>query len=299
LPRQNFPAVAARAAGAFSEENDMNQIAKVEPQEVAMPVADPMVSMIERVVLSPDADLDKLERMLAMKERMEANNARVAFARALSEARAVIPPIVKDATVDFTSSKGRTHYRHETLAGIAKVVDPILSSHGLSYRFRTEQGQGGVRVTCIVAHAEGHSEETTLTGAPDGSGSKNSFQAIGSAVTYLQRYTLKAALGLSAEVDDDGQSAAPRDDSPKRQKSREQSPQVSPAERASDRMITAIRKNGADVVQGSPQFQDDFARLKQEAPEFAARVEAEIDTWEKANRKEAAVDLIGDDEIPY
>jgi hypothetical protein len=118
-------------------------------------------------------------------------------------------------------------------------------------------------------------------------------------VTYLQRYTLKAALGLSAEVDDDGQSAAPRDDSPKRQQCHGQPPQVSPAERASDRMITAIRKNGADVVQGSPQFQDDFARLKQEAPEFAARVEAEIDTWEKANRKEAAVDLIGDDEIPY
>ena len=190
----------------------MNAIAKHDEGQAVAP-ADPMVSMIERLVLNPDADLDKLERMLALKRDHDRDNARVAFAAALAAARSKIPPIIKDATVDFTSSKGRTHYKHETLAGIAKVIDPILSEFGLSYRFRTDQGNGGVRVTCIIAHAHGHSEETSLTCAPDGSGSKNPFQAVGSAVTYLQRYTLKAALGLSAEIDDDAQSAAPRPDS--------------------------------------------------------------------------------------
>ena len=185
----------------------MTEIARIDHE--AMPPADPMVLMIERVVMNPNADLDKLERMLAMKERIDAQAARVSFARALSEARAETPPIIKDATVDFTTSKGRTHYRHETLAGIAKVIDPILSRHGLSYRFRTDQGQGGVRVTCIIQHADGHAEETSLVGPADQSGNKNGFQGIGSAVTYLQRYTLKAALGLSAEVDDDAQAATP------------------------------------------------------------------------------------------
>lgn len=178
------------------------------------PLADPMISMIERIALDPNADLDKLERMLAMKERLDAQNAKVAFAHALSAARADMPPIIKDATVDFTSQKGRTHYQHETLAGIAKAIDPILSSNGLSYRFWTNQADGRVLVTCIISHRCGHSEETTLAGSPDQSGSKNSFQAVGSAVTYLQRYTLKAALGLSAEVDDDGQGAASRQDAP-------------------------------------------------------------------------------------
>lgn len=190
----------------------MNAIAMQDTAQPVVRMADPMVSMIERVVMNPDADLDKLERMLAMKERIDAQNARIEFAGALADARAQIPPIMKDATVDFTSAKGRTHYKHETLAGIAKVIDPILSQHGLSYRFRTDQGNGGVRVTCIIAHASGHCEETSLACAPDGSGSKNPFQAVGSAVTYLQRYTLKAALGLSAEVDDDAQGAAPRPD---------------------------------------------------------------------------------------
>lgn len=186
--------------------NAVSEVTKIEGEETTLP-ADPMVSMIERLVLNPDADLDKLERMLAMKERMDAKNARVSFSRALAAARAEIPPIIKDATVDFKTDKGRTYYRHETLAGIAKVIDPILSQHGISYRFRTDQGQGGVKVTCIVQHSDGHAEETTLTGAPDHTGNKNGFQAVGSAVTYLQRYTLKAALGLSAELDDDGNAA--------------------------------------------------------------------------------------------
>ena len=202
----------------------MNAIAKHdEATAVAHLPADPMVSMIERLVLNPDADLDKLERMLALKREHDRDNARISFASSLAAARAKIPPIMKDATVDFTHNGKRTNYRHETLAGIAKVIDPILSEFGLSYRFRTDQGNGGIRVTCIIAHAHGHSEETSLACAPDGSGNKNPFQAVGSAVTYLQRYTLKAALGLSAELDDDGQSAAPRRDEAPRQ---EDSPPV-------------------------------------------------------------------------
>jgi hypothetical protein len=183
------------------------------------PTADPMVSMIERLILNPDADLDKLERMLAMKERIEAQQAKTSFARDLSAARATVPPIIKDACVDFTHNGKRTFYQHETLAGIAKIIDPILSRHGLSYRFRTDQGNGGVRVTCVIQHSDGHSEETSLVVAPDQSGNKNGFQAVGSAVTYLQRYTLKAALGLSAEVDDDAQSASSptTEDKPTRQ----------------------------------------------------------------------------------
>lgn len=225
----------------------MTEITKIERNDIdhgaaqqSMP-ADPMVSMIERIVLNPDADLDKLERMLAMKERMDEQRARISFARALSQARAEIPPIIKDATVDFKSQKGHTHYRHETLAGIAKAIDPILAKYGISYRFRTDQGQGGVKVTCIVQHSDGHAEETTLTGAPDQSGNKNGFQAVGSAVTYLQRYTLKAALGLSAEVDDDAQAATPRRDDPApRQEQHPQQNQSPTPRQIADRIITDI-----------------------------------------------------------
>lgn len=188
----------------------MTEIVKTERRDIAAQVnqADPMVSLIERVVLDPDASVDKLERMLEMRERMQAQMAKQAFDNAIAEAKAEIPPIIKTGEVDYTNKDGKqTKFAHETLDGIAKVVDPILSRHGLSYRFRSKQENGQLHVTCVVAHRDGYAEETSLSGAPDTSGSKNSYQAVGSAATYLQRYTLKLALGLSAAKDDDAVSA--------------------------------------------------------------------------------------------
>ena len=187
----------------------MTNVAKVPntTQDVHLP-ADPMVSMIERIAMDPNSDLAKLEKMLDMKERLEEKAARRAFDMAMAEAKSEIPPILKSGTVDYTNNKGeRTHFKHETLDGIAKVVDPILSKHGLSYRYRSKQDNGQLYVTCIVAHRDGFSEETTLQGGPDSGAGKNNYQAVGSAATYLQRYTLKLALGLSAAKDDDGAAA--------------------------------------------------------------------------------------------
>lgn len=174
----------------------------------SMPVVLTPSALLNRAIAS-GAGIDVLEKLMALQERYEANQARKAFDDAMSSAKAEIPVIFKNRTVDFTSSKGRTHYQHEDLAGIARSVDPILSRHGLSYRYRVTSDQGGITVTCVVSHRDGHNEETTLSSGRDESGNKNHIQAIGSAITYLQRYTLKAALGLSASDDDDGSAAGP------------------------------------------------------------------------------------------
>lgn len=264
-------------------------IQRAEPRETAPQIAqaDPLISMIERVVLDPDADIDKMERLLAMKERVDAQRAKVDFSQAIAMARAEIPPIIKDATVDFTSQKGRTYYKHETLAGIAKQIDPILSQYGLSYRFRTGQGTGGVSVTCIISHCGGYSEETTLTGVPDTSGSKNSFQAVGSAVTYLQRYTLKAALGLSAEIDDDGHGAGGN-------KGQNEEPKFNPRA-AADRIVTAIRRRSGDLPALMELWEGEKVAMGNLPPPMFNEVKAE---FAKAKPEKLAPDL-GNDPIPY
>src|SRR4030067_1110586 len=157
------------------------------------------------IAISGGADVNVLEKLLALQERWEASQARKAFEAAMADAKAEIPPIFKNCHVGFKAknSDSRTDYDHEDLAEIARTVDPILARHGLSYRWRTAQA-AAISVTCIVTHRAGHFEETTLSCGADNSGNKNSIQAIGSAVTYLQRYTLKAALGLSATKDEDG-----------------------------------------------------------------------------------------------
>lgn len=157
--------------------------------------------------LEQGGSVEVLEKLLALQERWEASQAKKDFERAMADMRQELPTIIKDRRVDFTTSHGRTHYQYEDLASVTEQLSPVMAEHGLSFRWRTESGpQDMLKVTCIVSHAGGHSEETSLSAKSDSSGNKNHIQAIGSAVTYLQRYTLKAALGVAAARDDDAQS---------------------------------------------------------------------------------------------
>ena len=188
-----------------------HQVAVIEPQQVPALAGDltPM-TMLDRAVAG-GASIEVLEKLMGLQERWEKNQARKAFDEAMAAAKAEIPTIKKNRQVGFDAKKAgaaRTDYKHEDLAEIARTVDPILSKHGLSYRFRTTSAVNEpVTVTCIISHRLGHSEENTLSAGRDETGNKNSIQAMGSTVTYLQRYTLKAALGLAASNDDDGKSA--------------------------------------------------------------------------------------------
>ncbi|WP_245270479.1 ERF family protein [Mesorhizobium ciceri] len=194
------------------------------------------MAMIDRALAS-NATPETLERLLALQERWEASQARKAFDEAMSAAKSEIPIISKNRTVDFTSAKGRTHYKHEDLAEIARTVNPILGKHGLSYRFRTSSAASEpVSVTCIVSHRLGYFEENTLVGPRDDSGNKNSLQQVGSTLTYLQRMTLKAALGLAAAEDDDAKrSEQTEDDNP-----------ISEEQR--DILLRKIEETGTDIV---------------------------------------------------
>lgn len=182
----------------------MSALIEHKPENTAVAVSP---AHMLQIAVERGADIDQLQKLMELHERWEKNQARKAFDEAIAAAKAKIKPIVKKREVDFTTAKGRTNYQYEDLALIASEVDPILSEVGLSYRYRSKQDGNKVSVTCVIAHREGHSEETTLTALNDESGNKNSIQAIGSAVTYLQRYTLKLALGLAAAKDDDAQKA--------------------------------------------------------------------------------------------
>lgn len=172
-------------------------MSNVVPMVEAVPTTTPM-TMLEKAV-SSGASLEMVEKLMALQERWEANQARKAFDEAIAAAKAEIKPVVRNAT-------GHNAKRYADFAAIANAIDPVISKHGLSYRFRTNQTDK-IAVTCILSHKAGHYEETTLAGPADASGSKNAIQAIGSTLTYLQRYSLVQALGLAASNDDDGRTS--------------------------------------------------------------------------------------------
>jgi hypothetical protein len=165
------------------------------------------MDLVQRAVTS-GADVVVLEKLMGLQERYEHNKARKAFDAAISAFKLDAPQIIKDQLVDFTTNRGRTRYKHADLAAIAAAIDKPLAKVGLSYRWRTlSTSPTEVTVICIVSHRDGYSEENSLSSGPEASGNKNNIQALGSACTYLERYTLMAALGLTASEDDDGQAA--------------------------------------------------------------------------------------------
>jgi len=182
-------------------------MAKTEIQKVETPQA-PIVAAAEFLKQESGIDVDKLAKLFEIQEKWDAEQARKAYHVAMADFKANPPEILKDRHVKFTTSKGTTEYDHATLWNITKTINESLSKYGFSATWETGQDNGAVKVTCKLTHVLGHCEQTTLSAPPDKSGGKNDIQAVGSAVSYLQRYTLLAATGLTTQdMDDDGKGA--------------------------------------------------------------------------------------------
>jgi hypothetical protein len=162
-----------------------------------------------QMAVQKGVDTEQLKQLMELQREWKAEKARDAFHAAMNAFRSEAIQIVKTKSVTFGSGNA-TAYKHATLAGIVEASVPALSRHGLSHRWETKQEGNAITVACVVTHELGHSAQTSLTAPPDTSGSKNSIQAIGSTVSYLQRYTFMAITGLAAkDQDDDGRRAEP------------------------------------------------------------------------------------------
>lgn len=161
-------------------------------------------------------DVDKLEALLKVQMQWEANEAKKAYVVAMAKFKENPPKILKDKSVSYAvANKSPTSYKHASLHNVTSKINTELSKYGLTAAWVTSQDNGKIKVTCVITHADGHSETTCLSAEPDTTGSKNPIQAIGSTVTYLQRYTLLALTGLAtADQDDDGAGAAPQEGKP-------------------------------------------------------------------------------------
>lgn len=188
----------------------MNAVTKVEESPLAAPDANAIVSMIERAALDPRVDMDKMERLLAMQERIFDRNARMAYASALAVMQPKMPVITERGGIK--NSAGTVQSKYALWEDINDAIKPLLAEHGFALSFRTgTTTEGKITVTGILSHREGHQEETTISLPHDSSGSKNAVQAVGSSTSYGKRYTATALLNITSRGEDDDGKAAPND----------------------------------------------------------------------------------------
>jgi hypothetical protein len=166
-----------------------------------------IMAVISRAAADPACDIDKLERLMAMHERMQARDAQAEFNAAMAAMQSDIPSIAERGAIVVNGQK-RSDYA--TFEDINDVIKPIMQRHGFAITFKVENVAAGLSVTGILMHRAGHRESTTMLLPLDTSGSKNAVQAVGSSTSYGKRYVMSALLNLTTRgEDDDGHAAVP------------------------------------------------------------------------------------------
>lgn len=180
---------------------------KIMKNEIVIQPAQTTPSTLLEKAIEKGADIAQLKELMDLQERWEKKEAKKAFFDALSLFQTKVPLLKKSKTANIKSDKGSFSYRYSDLGSITNTIKHILLECGLSYRWEFKEEGGKMTVTCLVSHRDGHTETTFMEAGLDSSGSKNAIQQKGSTHTYLQRYTLIGALGLStADEDNDGKS---------------------------------------------------------------------------------------------
>ena len=220
LPEKTTPRETQTAARALASANQQQQ-------------PDAFLAMIERAARDPAIDIDKMERMMQMRERELARRAREEFAVSFAELTPELPSIDRNGAVTVYSKSDRDYAAknngeyppnarpiqqtpYATLDDILIAINPVLSAHGFSVRFEHETIPTGdsfrIKTKAILTHKAGHSESAeTPPLQQDSSGSKNNVQGVGSSMKYGRRYALMAVLPIASHApqdrDDDGRAA--------------------------------------------------------------------------------------------
>lgn len=188
--------------------NSVIDMSRTTERKELAPVSDAaaIIQVIERAARDPSIDIDKMERLLQMQERIVARQAKAAYADALARLQPTLPIIGERGSIKNNS--GTVQSKYALWEDIVGIITPLLAAQGFSLSFRTGNKDGKIQVTGVLTHREGHGEETMLDLPADTSGSKNAVQAVASSVSYGKRYTAGALLNLrTGELDDDGQTA--------------------------------------------------------------------------------------------
>ena len=154
------------------------------------------------IAISSNADVDKLEKLMDLQDRWESKEAKKSFTAAMARFQSQCPVIKR--------TKTGHNFSYAPMCDVIQQVKDLESDCGISHRFEQETTNENISITCVVSHIDGHSEKLRLEALADQTGSKNAVQAIGSTISYLQRYSFLGSFGIAtADEDMDGRMPRP------------------------------------------------------------------------------------------
>src|SRR5207237_3848618 len=123
----------------------------------AIAITDNVTPMFERLALDPNVNVEKLERLLDMHERIIRQQAKAAFDGAFAKMQSDLPEISERGAILDKNKNVRSTYAK--LEDIHAAIKPVLQKHGFAIRHRTEfpaDKPKVIRIVGILSHEQGH-----------------------------------------------------------------------------------------------------------------------------------------------
>lgn len=157
-----------------------------------------------KMAINKDLDIEKLEKLIELKNRGEERACKKDFETHFSLMQADFPPVKR--------SKEGYGYNYTPLEVMQKNLNPIISKHGFSYKWSEDSIPEGKKITLIIS-GWGHSESTSFdVPALQPTKQQNAVQVLGSMSTYGKRYTFVSGFGVTIEDEDDDAASLTFDD---------------------------------------------------------------------------------------
>jgi hypothetical protein len=188
------------------------QIIPVSQAIEPLAVIHPSIEMILSQAVQAGRTGAELKELLDVFERLNAKKAEQAFNAAFAKFKAECSPIRKrseNAQFQVTRNGVKRASRYAALEDIDADTRESLTNNGLSYAWGDALVSGDtITMKCVVSHVGGHQRSSAVTLPHESKAGASPQQKFASTITYLQRYSLIAALGLTTcDEDDDGNEA--------------------------------------------------------------------------------------------
>jgi len=161
-------------------------------------VAEPMAlqtqddRLMEKVLDSGNIEI--LERFIALREKEESRQAKLAFDRHFAEMQSEFVAVKRD--------KKGYDYKYAPVESLQKAYGPIISKHGFSYRWREESIENGKRCIMTISGWGCWIENYFDIPMIPGTKQMNAIQVAGAMSTYGRRYTFISGFGVIIEDED-------------------------------------------------------------------------------------------------
>jgi len=146
---------------------------------------------------------------------------------------------------DAKRTEAGHNYNYADLAGVLAVARPALIANELAViQMPSSTPEGHIRVETRILHSSGEWIESDISLPSETLNSRNIAMAAGSAITYLRRYSLAGALGITQVDDDSASLTQPKKTPSKKATVKKLSAAVAPE--SAEYEITAIIQAGLD-----------------------------------------------------